>query len=199
MTKPLRTFRPFPPIRAYLASRLILQSPWVALWKLVGRNDTPAKKTLQSSFLTVLIVLKVVERLAWKRTRNRPMQAVGERQDPSMKIHPTPQTLAMLAWASWGIIGVESLVVDLLTVKPFAALIAAAVALSVVSAIRYNAQRIEVATREHAALMARQVLTIERFFDMGRRSDAQAKRDAAFRPMNGHDTGPFTVYNGGTV
>lgn len=113
-----------------------------------------------------------------------------------MKIHPTPQTLATLAWLSWGVVGVEAFLINLLEFKPFIALLATAMSVSVVSAIHYNAGRGEKATREHAELMAKQILTIERFFEMGVRSDTLAKIDAAERcTVNGHDTGPFKMHN----
>lgn len=114
-----------------------------------------------------------------------------------MKINPAPQTLAMLAWIAWGVVGLESFLIDMLAIKPFAALVAAAATVSVAAAMRYHGQRVEESTREHAALMSKQILTIERFFEMGVRSDTRAKIDVAdSRARNGHGTGPFRVYNG---
>lgn len=110
------------------------------------------------------------------------------------------EILAILSWIVWGVIGIEVLVLDAMSLKAFAALVGGALALSWCVIARYHASRMAAVTDAHAEMMAKQVLTIQKFFDMGRRSDAIASIQAAAanRP-NGSGTGEFAVYRSGRI
>lgn len=102
-----------------------------------------------------------------------------------------------LAWVGWAVVGVEALLLNLLTPKAFAALIGAALATSGCAAFKQHVKRMEQITAEHAEKMSKQVLAIEKFFDIAIRSDRIARIDAAEgRSTNGFETGPFHVYKG---
>lgn len=60
-----------------------------------------------------------------------------------------------------------------------------------------HAQRVEAATAQHAELLSKHVLALDRFFEMGVHSDRASNADAKnLKPWNPHSTGPFRVYNG---
>lgn len=108
------------------------------------------------------------------------------------------KVLALLSWAVWGVIGIEVLVLDLMTIKAFAALVGGALALSWCVIARYHASRMATITNAHAEVMTKQVLAIEKFFEMGRRSDALANiQAAAASRLNGNDSGEFAIYRSG--
>lgn len=60
-----------------------------------------------------------------------------------------------------------------------------------------HAQRVEAATTQHANLLAKHVLALDRFFEMGIQSDRAARADAMnVRPWKRRDSGSFRVHNG---
>lgn len=108
-----------------------------------------------------------------------------------MKI-PSATLLIMFTYLLWAIVTAEAFL-DLLDTKQFALGLGGAVALAFICITRRHAERVEKVTREHAAVLAKQVLTIERFFAMGALSDNAARFDARSR-VNGSDTGPLAAY-----
>ncbi|MGC5012605.1 hypothetical protein ACLQ2R_17715 [Streptosporangium sp. DT93] len=109
-----------------------------------------------------------------------------------------------LSWLGWGAVGVEALLVDILGYKAFAALVGSAIVTSVYAGLKHHAQeikkalgehagRMEEITNAHAEIIAKQVLTIERFFKMGTRSDDAARRDAADVRVR-DESGPFKAF-----
>ena len=124
-----------------------------------------------------------------------------------MKINPSI-TLASLGGLAWGIAAwlavteITSTNMLVLAVGVGATLVLSAVARYCVSRVEKmivtHADRMEKATSDHAQLLKEHVLALERFFKMGVRSDVLTKFDLAeTRSMNGHDTGPLKVYDGG--
>lgn len=64
------------------------------------------------------------------------------------------------------------------------------------AAVADHAARVETATQAHADQISGQVLTVERFFCLGIRSDSIAKIQAAeLNAVDSSDTGPATMYN----
>ncbi|WP_436759419.1 hypothetical protein [Streptosporangium sp. V21-05] len=131
-----------------------------------------------------------------------------------MNIRTVGAAPVSLAWAfrlsglGWLAVAVEAALVDLLSVKMFAALMGAAAVTSGCAALKYLGQQIEAAldrhaermeeiTRAHADIMAGQVLALERWFKLGARSNEAARRDAAdVHAADGLGTGPFRAYKG---
>lgn len=100
--------------------------------------------------------------------------------------------LTCLSLMMWAAVGAEVLLLDTMTPKAFNAILGAALAVSGWAIMMSHSQRVEQVTNTHAETIAKQVLTIERFFDMGVRSDSAARLDvAATRSMNGFGTDPI--------
>ena len=115
-------------------------------------------------------------------------------------------SISGLAALGWVVIGAEVLLVDLFSLKRFAAVAVATAVMSVCSALEYlarhlamaldqHANRMEQITGRHADVMAKQVLAVERWFGMGVRADVMARQDAAdAHAADGLDSGPFRAY-----
>lgn len=103
--------------------------------------------------------------------------------------------LKILAWIAWAVVGVEA-VADLLEPQVYHAVIAAAVALSIVSATRSHAERLEAATREYANSITQHTLALNQVFELGLLSDSAARQDAIELHRNGHDAGGFKIHRG---
>jgi hypothetical protein len=106
-----------------------------------------------------------------------------------MNIHPSGNTLALLAYAGWGLVAAE-MIADVMPKKAFLGLVAMAGTLSTVAAIRYHGAIVEAATRGHAETMGAQVLNAERWSANDRRGETRAHIDAVLAYAN---TCPFRV------
>lgn len=90
-------------------------------------------------------------------------------------------TPVVLAWAVWGVVGLE-LAVDLLEPKAYQALIGAAATLSLIAVIRVGVVRIAAWLKvivEHAETMAKHAVALDDAFRLGTLSDFVAESDAA--------------------
>jgi hypothetical protein len=118
---------------------------------------------------------------------------------------PEP-VLTTATWVACLALAVE-VYLDILSLKQFVTLIAltavgllyqigrrlaAGAAHRVETALDGHAARMECATREHGRWLRENVLTAEKFFELGVHSDDASRRAAAdSHPMFGGDTGPF--------
>lgn len=136
----------------------------------------------------------------------------ARRAGPSLNAHPvnitpTSAVLVCLSGLAWAV-AVLIAVADLTSTKVLAVSIGVgatgavcAVALEsmvrVVRKVEDHAQRVERATADHAELLAKHVLALDRFFELGVHSDRLAQEDAAdLHPWPSRGTGSFRVYKG---
>lgn len=121
-------------------------------------------------------------------------------------IHPTGHALTCANIAAWGAVGGQ-LIFRVFDLQVFAAMLAAALALTIMRALNRHSERVQATTTahakrvesailEHTKAMKDHVLALERFFQMGLKGHVIASVDVAEQRSRA-DTGPFKVYNGG--
>lgn len=122
-------------------------------------------------------------------------------------ITPIGAVLACLSGIAWSV-AVVIAVTDLTSTKVLAVSIGVGVTGAVcasalecaerlVRKVENHAQRVEKATADHAKLLTKHVLALERFFEMGVESDRLARLHAdGLVPWNSQDTGPFSMRKG---
>lgn len=136
-----------------------------------------------------------------------------EGRNPQLNVYPpvsiTPVSAALaclsaLAWAASFTIAVIDLSgTSILAVAIGVGATAAVCAVSlecmvrIVRKVEDHARRVELATATHAEMLAKHILTLDRFFEMGLQSDRLARTNATdLRPWASQGTGPFRMYNG---
>ncbi|WP_326828743.1 hypothetical protein OIE13_22825 [Streptosporangium sp. NBC_01810] len=99
--------------------------------------------------------------------------------------------LTCLSLTMWAAVGAEVSLLDITSPKAFDAILGIALTVSGWAIMMYHSQCVKQITKTHAETIAKQVLTIDRFFALGVRSDLIARLDvAATRSMNGFGANP---------
>ncbi len=112
-----------------------------------------------------------------------------------MKISKTVRPLNLVIAAA-GTVLLAEVFVDFLNVEAYVLVVSVGALASVASMLSFHADRMERMTMEHARHLSERVLTIERFFGIGVKSNTLAHLEAGELHAPLGDTGPFRAYRG---